>query len=95
MTEQEQKQADLAAKYEAGTLGSTDTVDDKHKKRTKAASEWVQHFNSVVDLIEEADGDVDITNTDALVALLVQSWEDKSDQKDAKTKARAAMFRKA
>ena len=84
MTEQEKKQAALAAKYEAGSLGSTDTVDDKKKNRQRAGRDWVQHFFAVQKIVNQAKEDgLSFKSEEELVAHIVSGWENSASDKDS------------
>ncbi len=83
MTEQEQKQAELAAKYEAGSLGASDDVDDKKKKRERSAKDWVNHFFQVKKYVNQAKEDGVVCKTeDELVAYIVSTWEGSAGEKN-------------
>jgi len=79
MTEQEKRQAELAAKYEGGHL--TDSFDDKRKRSEKAAVEWVKHFRFLTEFVKTLDDDEDLSSEN-LIKLLVDEWESKRHDSD-------------
>ena len=88
LTAQEQKQADLAAKYEAGSLGSTDNVDDKKKNRSRAAKDWVNHFFQVTKIVNQAKEDgLSFKTEEELTAHIVAGWEGTAEEKDTAVSA--------
>ncbi len=91
MTEQEKRQADLAAKYEAGTLG-TESTDDQ-KGRHRAAEQWYAHFESVLTLIEDADKDKPMGTKEQIVAALIASWDAKKADADNRMANRIGKLR--
>jgi len=84
MTEQEEKQAALAAKYESGSLGSTDNVDDKKKNRLKAAKDWTNHFFQVTKIVNQAkEAGLTFKTEEELTAYIVAGWENSASEKDS------------
>ncbi len=84
MTEQEKKQAELAAKYESGSLGSTDNVDDKKKNRLKAAKDWTNHFFQVTKIVNQAKEEgLSFKSEEELTAYIVAGWENSASEKDS------------
>ena len=84
MTEQEKRQAELAAKYEGGNLGTDAGVaGDKKKNRERAASEWINHYLGVVKYVNQAKEDGVVIKSEAeLKAYIVAQWEHTSSDKD-------------
>jgi len=84
MNEQEKRQAELAAKYEAGGLGTeASNTDDKKKNRSRAAKEWVNHFFGVSKYVNQAKEDgVVIKTEEELTAYIVAQWEHTASDKD-------------
>ena len=79
MTEQEKRQAELAAKYENGHL-ATD-ANDKQKGREKAAKDWIEKFYAVLEFIDTLDDNEDLS-IENLTKLLASSWEVKEHDKN-------------
>lgn len=74
------KAEELAAEMMAATHTSTATTDDQNKGRKKAARDWVQHYVNVSKFLKELD--TKPSSIEELESLLVESWGEKSNQRD-------------
>lgn len=75
------KAEELAARMMAATHVSTVATDEQSKGRKKAARDWVQHYISVSKFLKELD--TPPSSIEELESLLVESWGEKSHQRDA------------
>ena len=86
MTDLEKKQEELAKKFEAGTLGSTDSTDIK-KNRERLVRTWVGNFFSVKKYVNQAKKDnVSIASKKELMDYIVAQWESNSSDEDEAVK---------